>query len=75
MNLLLVFSGFAVIAAIDLPGLIKNKLWRDLTIYSVIFLSVLALAVLIALDVGIPSPIKAAQAFYRDILHLSFKTP
>lgn len=72
MKLFLVFAAFAAIAGIDLPGMIKNKLRHDLAVYSVIFLLTLALAMLVALDVKVPSPIKAIQVFYRDILHLSF---
>ena len=74
MNLLLVIAGFAGIAVIDIPGLIKKKLWRDLAIYMAVFLPVLGLAVLAALGIKVPSPIKAIQGFYRDVLHLSFKT-
>jgi len=73
MTLFLVLFGFAAMAAADLPDMIRNKLWRDVAIYSVIFLFVLVLAVLMAQGVKVPSPIKAIQAFYRDVLHLSFK--
>ncbi|CAB1252786.1 conserved protein of unknown function [Ruminococcaceae bacterium BL-6] len=73
MNLLLVLIAFAGIAAIDVPGMVKSKRWHDLTVYSILFLLVLVLGILVALDVKVPSPIKAIQAFYRDILHLSFK--
>jgi len=72
VNLLLVLIGFAGIAAVNLPGLIKKKQRRDLAVYSVVFVLVLALGVLAALGVDIPSPIKAIQAFYRDVLHLTF---
>lgn len=74
MNLLLVFIAFAGIAALDLPRMIKTKQWRNLAVYSILFLSVFALGMLVALEVKVPSPIKAIQAFYRDFLGLSFKT-
>lgn len=74
MNLLLVIMVFTGTAAFDLPSMIKNKRWYDLTVYSILFLCVLVLGVLMASGIKIPSPIKAAQAFYRDILGLSFKT-
>lgn len=73
MRLLMVFIGFAAMAAINLPGMIKKKLWRDLVVYLLFFLAVLTLAILMALGIKVPSPIKAVQAFYRDILHLSFQ--
>lgn len=74
MNLLLVLVAFACIAAFDLPDMVKNKRWMDLTVYSVLFLLVLVIGVLMAMGVNIPSPIKAIQAFYRDVLGLSFKS-
>lgn len=73
MKLLICFAGFAVIAASDLPKLIKQKQRRELIIYALIFLLVLAFAVLVVLDVKMPSVIKMVQSFYRDVLHLSFK--
>lgn len=72
MNVFLVLVAFAAIAAANLPNLIKDKLWRDLIIYAVIFLPTLVLGVLVVVGVAVPSPIKAVQALYRDVLHLSF---
>lgn len=73
MNLLLVFLAFAGIGAFDVPSMIKDKRWRDLTIYGILFVLVLALGVLVASGIKVPSPIKAVQAFYRDVLGLTFK--
>lgn len=75
MNVLLVLLAFAGIGAIDLPDMIKSKQRRDLIIYSVIFVLVFTLGILVAAGVKIPSPIKAIQAFYRDVLGLTFKPP
>ncbi|GIO41736.1 hypothetical protein [Paenibacillus apis] len=73
MKVLLVIIAFCGIAGMDLPDMIKNKQWRNLAIYSAIFLSVLTFGVLVASDIKVPSPIKAIQVIYRDILGLSFK--
>lgn len=74
MKLLMYLAGFAAIAAVDFPKIIKQKQRRELTIYMAIFLLVLALAVFVSLDVNTPSPVKMIESFYRDVLHLSFKT-
>jgi len=74
MKLLMCLAGLAAIAAVDFPKIIKQKQRRELTIYMAIFLLVLALAVFVSLDTNIPSPVKMIQSFYRDVLHLSFKT-
>ena len=73
MKVLLVIIAFIGIAALDVPDMAKSKRWRDLAICSVIFLLVFALGVAVAMGVKVPSPIKAIQVFYRDILRLSFK--
>lgn len=73
MNIIMVILSFAGMAALDLPNMVKNKRWRDLIIYSILFLLVFALGIAVALNINVPSPIKAIQAFYRDILGLSFK--
>ena len=70
MNFLLVLIAFAGIAAHDLPGMVKR--WRDLAVYSVIFLLVLGLGMLVALDINVPTPIKAIQVLYQN-MGLSFK--
>lgn len=69
----MIVATFAIIAAINLPRMIKNKQWHDVIVYSTMFALVFALAMAMALGVKIPSPIKAAQSFYKDILHLNFK--
>lgn len=74
MKLLMYLAGFAAIAAVDFPKIIKQKQRRELTTYMAIFLLVLALAVFVSLDVNTPSPVKMIESFYRDVLHLSFKT-
>ncbi len=73
MKVLLVCLAFAVIGAIDLPDMIRNKRLQDLTAYSIFFVLVLALGLLIAAGVKVPSPIKAIQAFYQNVLGLAFK--
>ena len=73
MNILLVVLAFAGIGTMDVPRMVKNRRWRDLIAYSVFFALVLALGILVASGVKVPSPIKAIQAFYRDVLGLSFK--
>lgn len=73
MNLLLVCAAFVFIAVLEVPYMIKHKQWYNLTVYSVLFLLIFAIGVLVALGVTIPSPIKAAQEFYKNVLGLSFK--
>lgn len=72
MKFFITLAFFAAIAFADVPKMIQKKHWRSLILYSVFFLSVFILGILIAFDVKIPSPIKAIQSFYQSI-HLSFQ--
>ena len=74
MTLCLIGLAFVLMALFDVPSMVRNKEWKNLVVYSVIFLFVLTIGVLISFSVEIPSPIKAIQFFYENILHLSFKS-
>lgn len=57
-----VVLAFALLAGIQVSGMIKHKWWRDMIIYGVIFLLTLTYAVLYALDLPILSPLKVVMA-------------
>lgn len=71
--LIVIIIAFIIIAIMDLPALIKSKQRPDLIIYSVFFVSTLILAMLLLFGIAIPSPIKGAQYFIKDIFHLGYK--
>jgi len=73
MKYLLCLAGFAIVAALDFPSLIKSKKRRELAFYSAIFILVLAFAIMVVADGTMKSTIQMIKPFYRDILHLSFK--
>ncbi len=64
---------FAIIALINVPPLIREKQWRELTVYSGFFALAVTLSMLLALGVDIPSPIKGVQYIIKDVLHLNYK--
>jgi len=68
--LIVVILGFALLALIQVPAMIKNKWWHDLTVYSVIYGLALASFMLYALDKPIPSPIKILTVFMEGIYQL-----
>lgn len=73
MNMTVLLLIFAGIAALDVPGMVKSRQWRNLMIYAVLFLPILALGIMATMNIPIPSPIKAIQSFYQNVLHLTFK--
>jgi putative effector of murein hydrolase len=67
--LIAVFIGLILYEA---PELIRNKYWRELTVFS--FLISLAFVVSFAhvLKIEIPNPARDTQYFVKNLLHLSY---
>ena len=72
MDILLVILAFCVIALVDLRTLIKRRRKKELLVYCSMFAAVLALWILFAAGVKIPSPMVMAGKFFKDVLHLSY---
>ena len=47
--------GFAAVALIDLPPLIRLRSWRGIAVFCVLFLSALTLSVLQVMGIEVPS--------------------
>ena len=68
--LIIVFIG---IALFEIPGLIRKKYWRELTVFSIFLLLAFILSLLQAIGTKIPSPMKGIQYLVKDILHLNYR--
>jgi len=64
---------FVIIAAIDVPPLIKNKQKRELIVFCVLFVFAFTIAILQSMDIKVPSPIKGVIYLVKDVLHISYK--
>ncbi|NLZ93554.1 MAG: hypothetical protein GX922_06015 [Firmicutes bacterium] len=56
--LILLVLALLAIAAFEMPRLIKNKWWRELAVFLVLWLFASALAILQFLRIEIPAPIE-----------------
>lgn len=65
--LALVIIGYALLVVFEFIPLYKQKLWRDFWANTVIGIFSFTIAVLLSLDVKIPSPIKLIQEFITTI--------
>ncbi|MGE5678533.1 MAG: hypothetical protein ACM3ZR_10815 [Pseudomonadota bacterium] len=65
--LALVIIGYVLLVAFDYIPLYRQKLWRDFWANTVIGIFSFAIAVLLSLDVKIPSPVKPIQEFITTI--------
>ncbi len=63
---------FIIIALFELPLLIKEKQWRELIVFSGLFVFAFIIAILQSIGIDIPNPIKGIISFLKYI-HLSYK--
>ena len=57
----------AVIIAIDVPHLLRNKLKKELWIFSILLLFGTALSIAQALNIKIPNPLDWITAIYKPL--------
>lgn len=63
--------GFALIALIDLIPIIRKKSWRALIVFLVLYLSALAISVLLVLNIDVPSTMIILDKALKAV-HLSY---
>ncbi|PEZ74705.1 hypothetical protein [Bacillus sp. AFS017274] len=57
----------AVIIAIDVPHLLRNKLKKELWIFSILLLFGTALSIAQALNIKVPNPLDGITAIYKPL--------
>lgn len=63
--IILVLLAFIIIIALEVPGLVKDKMWRELITFSVLLLIGMSLSIPQTLGMEIPSP--------NDLIIIIFK--
>ena len=63
---------YAVIALLQVPGLVREKNWHDLAIFSIFLIFAFFFSLLLGLDVEIPSPLKLIEDKIQDPLNLHY---
>lgn len=76
MQILAVLCGFGILALLQIPPLIRKGWWRDLTVYAIVYVLVLAASLSYALDWPLVSPTKLLTVFMNAIYRfLGYQTP
>lgn len=60
-------AAFLVIIGLEAPRLIKEKMWRELGVFSVLLLLGAGLAYAMVLDIPIPNPTKLMEKMFEPI--------
>lgn len=63
--IVLALFAFLLIIAIEVPGLVKKRMWRELAAFAVILGVGMSLSILQILGVELPSPITFIEAIYK----------
>lgn len=63
---------YAFIIMINVPGLIKRKEWKELAVFSIMYVIAFALGLMYVLDIPIPSPMKGLQHLIVDMLGIEY---
>ncbi len=63
---------YAFIITVNVPGLIKRKEWRELTVFSILCIIAFVLGLMYVLDIPVPSPMRGLQHLIVDILGIKY---
>lgn len=55
-------------AGLQVPGLVRQKMWRELAAFSVFLLVGTALSLMLALDIHLPNPNKPFEMIYGPLV-------
>ncbi|AET67095.1 hypothetical protein Desor_1438 [Desulfosporosinus orientis DSM 765] len=72
MVILLIFL-FSIIILIEVPGLIQQKYWRELVVFSLLLSFGFLFSLLHTIGVPLPSTAKIIAYLVRDVLHLNYQ--
>lgn len=70
--MIIVILIYVSIAFLQIPKLLRNKHWRELTAFLVFYVSAFILSVLYVLDVKLPSAYKSIIYVIEDVLGLKY---
>lgn len=62
-----------LVAFLNIPSLVRNRLWKDLWVYCFLYVSVMAVVILQISGISVPSLVKGAQFLMKNILHIGYE--
>lgn len=72
INVFLIFTLLLLAALYDVAEILNKKQWRELSVFVILFVSVLTIAILQIIHINIPSPIKGIETLIQDILKIGY---
>jgi len=59
--------GFCVLIVLEVPGLVKNKMWKELCVYSVLMAIGIVYSLGQVLDWPLPNPTKGVEIIFKPV--------
>jgi len=70
--IVLLIAAFSIIALIEVPGLIRKKYWRELTVFSVILTIAFFVSVMQIMHIEIWNPVRDSQFFVKSLFPFGY---
>ena len=70
--IVLLIAAFSIIALIEVPGLIRKKYWRELTVFSVILALAFFVSVMQLMHIEIWNPVRDSQFFVKSLFPFGY---
>ncbi|MHB8158538.1 MAG: hypothetical protein ACYDEQ_14325, partial [Desulfocucumaceae bacterium] len=67
LNVILISLIFIFIIALEAPGMIKKKMWRELTVFSTLLLIGMVYSFGLALNIPMPNPTDAIMTIFEPV--------
>ncbi len=71
LHLVLLVSGFGLIALYDVPQMTGKQQWRELTVFVFVLLTGFSISLLLFMKVNVPNPMKFIEALVRYLMELT----
>lgn len=68
--LIIIFIG---IILFEVPGMVKNRYWHELKIFSAFLMVSFIMSLFYIKGIPLPNPVKGMEYVVKDILHLNYK--
>ena len=70
MSVVMIVIAFIAIAAYETPGLVRNKLWKDLVVFAGLVIFGFVISLLQAIGIPVPNPIKGIEYLTEKVARL-----
>lgn len=68
--IILLVAGFALIVALEVPGLVRKGYWRELAVFGVLLGAAFVLSIMMAMGVKLPYVSSGITKLVKSVFHL-----